>query len=352
MKIAQISPLHESTPPKAYGGIERVVSYLTEGLVALGHEVTLFASGDSETQARLVAALPESIRGSGKFSAWLAYHTIQMGMVADLSREFDILHFHNGFMHFPFMQQLGLPHVTTLHDRLDLPEFQPLFRQFDRVPLISISDNQRTPLPKVNWVDTIYHGLPDDLYAFNPAPEDYFLFLGRISPDKRVDRAIEIAERSGKPLYIGAKVDRADEKYFDERIKSLFAKPCVHYLGEVGGEEKHKLLANAAALLFPIDWPEPFGLVMIEAFACGTPVVAYRNGAIPEVMEHGVTGFVVDNQDAAVDAAKRIAEIDRRGCRETFERRFTARVMAENYLSAYRKLLQRQPPYQAQGANR
>lgn len=339
MKIAQVSPLFESVPPKTYGGIERVVSYLTEELVKLGHAVTLFASGDSITAAELVAPVPESIRSSSLQCAWLTYHTIQLGLVAQLSHRFDIIHFHNGFMHFPLIQKLGAPHITTLHDRLDLPGFDALYRQFSAVPLISISHSQRAPLPAVNWIDTVYHGLPAELYSFSAAAGSYFAFLGRLSPDKRVDRAIEIAERCGMPLYIGAKIDEADEAYFNERIKPLLAKPGVNYLGEIGEEEKRELLQHAKALLFPIDWPEPFGLVMIEAFSCGTPVIAYRNGAIPEIMEHGVTGFVVSNQEEAVQAAMRIDEIDRRGCREVFERRFTVTGMAQNYLRVYGQIL-------------
>lgn len=339
MRIAQVSPLYESVPPKAYGGTERVVSYLTEELVARGHDVTLFASGDSVTEAKLIPTVDESMRQSGKEAEWLAYFTLQMGQVAALSDAFDIIHFHTGFPHFPIANQLCVPNVTTLHDRQDLPEFLPLYKQFPNLPLVSISNSQRMPLPKVRWVDTVYHGLPPDMYAFCPESDNYFVFLGRISPAKRVDRAIEIAERCGVPLYVGAKIDKADAAYFNESIKPLFDKPCVHYLGEVGGDAKRELLQHARALLFPIDWPEPFGLVMIEAFSCGTPVIAYRNGAVPEVMEHGVTGYIVDNQEEAVEAANRIDDIDRKACREVFERRFTAGVMAENYLRVYRKIL-------------
>jgi glycosyltransferase involved in cell wall biosynthesis len=341
MKIAQISPLFESVPPKAYGGTERVVSFLTEELVRLGHEVTLFASGDSVTAAELIAPVDRSIRSSGNEDGWPGYLTLQMSLLAEQSARFDILHFHTGFMHFPLAARLGRPYLTTMHDRLDLAGATDVYRHFPEVPLVSISHSQRRPLPAANWIANVYHGLPADLYGYSPGPGKHFVFLGRLSPDKRVDRAIEIAERCGVPLYIGAKLDKADEAYFNERIKPLFAKPCVHFLGEIGEEEKRELLQGARALLFPIDWPEPFGLVMIEALSCGTPVVAYANGAIPEVLEHGVTGFVVSNQDEAVAAAQRIGEIDRAVCRATFERRFSAAGMACNYLGVYEKILSR-----------
>jgi glycosyltransferase involved in cell wall biosynthesis len=341
MKIAQVSPLFESVPPKAYGGTERVISYLTEELVKRGHEVTLFASGDSITNASLVSAVPASIRADPKDLSWLAYHTMHMDLVSQLSHSFDIIHFHTDYLHFPLARKIGAPHVTTLHGRQDLPELAPLYRQFADMPLVSISNSQRTPLPNANWIDTVYHGLPADLYSFCPAPGDYFAFVGRVSREKRLDRAIEIAEKCGMPLYIAAKIDKADEAYFNEYIKPLFRKPFVTYVGEVGEKEKRELLEHAAALLFPIDWPEPFGLVMIEAFSCGTPVIAYQNGSIPEIMEDGVTGFVVSNQDEAVRAAMRIDEIDRKGCRDAFERRYTAAGMADNYLRVYRSLLSR-----------
>lgn len=341
MKIAQVSPLFESVPPKTYGGIERVVSYLTEELVRQGHDVTLFASGDSITQAKLISPVPESIRSSCRLDSWLIYQTIQLGQVCDLANRFDIIHFHTGYPHFPLAKQLPVPHLTTVHDRQDLPEYQPLYQQFEDLPLVSISNSQRLPQPNANWLETVYHGLPEDMYSFSPTPGNYFVFIGRVSPEKRADRAIEIAVRCRTPIYVAAKVDVTNEDYFHRSIKPLFAHPLVHYLGEVGGEEKRRLLANAKALLFPIDWPEPFGLVMIEALACGTPAIAYRHGAVPEVLEDGVTGFVVSDQEAAVKAAMRIGEIDRKACREAFERRFTAKRMTENYLRVYQKMLSR-----------
>ncbi len=339
MKIAQVSPLFESVPPKAYGGTERVISYLTEELVRQGHEVTLFASADSVTQARLIPSIDQSLRQDITQRTWLAYHTIQMDQVAALADSFDVIHFHTDYLHFPLAKKLRTPHVTTLHGRLDLPELAPVFRHFSDIPLVSISNRQRAPVPYANWHDTVYHGLPSDLYAFRETAGDYFAFIGRISPEKRVDRAVDIARQCGMPLYIGAKIDPADEPYFNEHIKPLFRHPLVTYIGEVGEAEKRELLENARALLFPIDWPEPFGLVMIEALSCGTPVIAYRHGSVAEIMEDGVTGFVVDDQDEAVRAAQRIAGIDRKGCRAAFERRFTAARMAENYLRVYRQLL-------------
>ena len=338
MKIAQVAPIFESVPPKGYGGTERVISYLTEELVNRGHDVTLFASGDSVTAARLISSVPASIRAAPKNWSWMAYHTIQMDMLAQLADSFDIIHFHTDYLHYPLAKKLGTPHVTTLHGRQDLPELTPLYRHFADMPLISISHSQRKPLPNANWIATVPHGLPADLYAFHPSPSEYFLFLGRISPEKRIDRAIEIAERCGMPLYIAAKIDKMDEAYF-ESIPHLFRKSCVTYVGEVGDKEKRELLRHAKALLFPVDWPEPFGLVMIEAFSCGTPVIAYAQGAIPEVIEDGVTGFVVANQEEAVQAAMRIGELDRKTCRAAFERRFTATIMADNYLRVYDRLL-------------
>lgn len=338
MKIAQVSPLFESVPPKGYGGTERVISYLTEELVRQGHEVTLFASGDSVTRAKLISAVATSIRPGPTDISWLAYHTIHMDMVAELAHTFDVIHFHTDYLHFPLARRLGTAHVTTLHGRQDLPELAPLYRQFADIPLVSISDSQRGPLPNANWVDTVYHGLPSDPESFSAARGDCFAFIGRVAPEKRLDRAIEIAERCDVPIVIGAKVDKADEAYFNEVIKPLLKKPCVTFLGEVNENEKRELLHRAKALLFPIDWPEPFGLVMIEAFSCGTPVIAYRHGSVPEIMEEGVTGYVVTNQEEAVKAALRIDEIDRRSCRAAFERRFSAKAMTEHYLRVYQKI--------------
>jgi len=339
MRIAQVSPLFESVPPNGYGGTERVISYLTEELMRQGQEVTLFAAGDSRSAARLVSCVRSSIRNSVLDQSWLAYHLIQIDMVARMADEFDVIHFHTDALHFPLARTLAAPHVSTLHGRLDFPHLAPLYRHFSDVPVVSISDSQRRPLPHANWRATVHHGLPSDLYAFQPDAGDYFLFVGRLSPEKRVDRAVEIARRCGRPLYVAAKLNKEEESYFNERLKPLFRHPLVTYLGEVGETEKRELLQHAAALLFPIDWPEPFGLVMIEAFSCGTPVIAYRNGAVPEIVEDGVTGFVVSNQDEAVRAAQRIDTIDRHACRAAFESRFTAARMAANYLQVYRQLL-------------
>jgi glycosyltransferase involved in cell wall biosynthesis len=339
MRIAQVAPLFECVPPTAYGGTERVISYLTEELVRQGHDVTLFASGESTTAAHQVSIIQKSMRLSGIDLSWLAYHIIQLDQVSQLAHDFDVIHFHTDYLHFPTAKYFTTPHLSTLHGRLDLPELLPLYRHFSDMPLVSISNSQRRPLPWVNWLSTIYHGLPPDLYSFEAAPSDYFVFIGRISPEKRIDRAIDIAIQCDRPLYIGAKIDKADETYFNDYIKPLICHPLVSYVGEVSQKDKRKLLEQASALLFPIDWPEPFGLVMIEAFACGTPVIAYANGSVPEIMEDSVTGFIVTNQKEAVHAARRIDSIDRRGCRDVFERRFTAVHMANHYLQAYQRLL-------------
>jgi glycosyltransferase involved in cell wall biosynthesis len=338
MRIAQVSPLFESVPPKYYGGTERVVSYLTEELVRQGHEVTLYASGDSVTKARLVAACRRALRLDKKCIDQLAHHVLMLEHLAKEAHEYDVIHYHVDYLHFPLSRRMRVPHVTTLHGRLDLPDLLPLYREFGDIPLVSISDAQRTPLPPVNWVATVYHGLPDDLYRFREQPGSYLAFLGRISPEKRVDRAIDIATRLGMPLKIAAKVDAVDREYFDTTIAPLLHGPNIEYVGEVGEGEKDELLGNAFALLFPIDWPEPFGLVMIEALACGTPVIAYCRGSVPEVIDDGVTGFIVTGLDDALAAAERVASLDRRRCRQVFEERFTASRMAGDYVAVYETL--------------
>ena len=335
MKIAQVAPLFESVPPKGYGGTERVVSYLTEELVAMGHDVTLFATADSMTSARLIPITTKSLRAEAGSPVALACHTTQLGRLGKAADRFDVIHFHTDYLHFPMARQLTTPHVTTLHGRLDLPELAPLYKQFSDIPLVSISDQQRVPLQWVNWRGTVYHGLPADLYRFGSTPGNYCVFLGRIAREKRPDRAIEIALRAGMPIVLAAKVDPADTDYFEASIKPLLAHPLVRFIGEVGEADKQQLLAHARALLFPIDWPEPFGLVMIEAFACGTPVIAYRHGSVPEIVTDGVTGFVVDNQEQALNALRNIDSIDRRRCREVFEQRFSARQMAHRYVELY-----------------
>jgi glycosyltransferase involved in cell wall biosynthesis len=344
MKIAQVAPLYESVPPKLYGGTERVVSYLTEELVRQGHDVVLFASGDSETSAELRAICPRSLRLEGKkVIDPLAHHVRMLEMVAQEAEEFDIIHYHVDYLHFPLSRRLGVPAVTTLHGRLDIPDIHPLLREFGEMPLVSISDAQRAPVAWANWVATVHHGLPEGLYQPYPRTGKYLAFLGRISPEKRVDRAIEIARRSGIPLKIAAKVDPADKEYFDEKIRRLLNHPFVEYIGEIGEKEKNEFLGNAYALLMPIDWPEPFGLVMIEAMACGTPVIAWGMGSVPEVLDDGVTGHIVSSIEEAVIAVERAAVFDRKRCREVFEKRFSAGRMCHDYVNVYEKLCGLEP---------
>ncbi|GBD37976.1 N-acetyl-alpha-D-glucosaminyl L-malate synthase [bacterium HR37] len=340
MKIAQVAPLFESVPPKYYGGTERVVSYLTEELVRQGHEVTLFASGDSVTKAHLIAPCRRSLRLDKNCVDQLAHHILMLEMVFKQAHRFDIIHFHIDYLHFPLSRRHNIPHVTTLHGRLDIPDLVPLYREFGEMPVVSISNSQREPLPWLNWRGTVYHGLPEDLYTFREEHGKYLAFLGRIAPEKRVDRAIEIAKRTGIPLKIAAKVDKVDKEYFETVVQPLLRDPLIEYLGEIGDGEKNEFLGNAYALLFPIDWPEPFGLVMIEAMACGTPVIAYRRGSVPEVLEEGVTGFIVQGLEDAVEAVYKVRNINRRRCREVFEERFSATRMTRDYLNIYKQLLE------------
>jgi glycosyltransferase involved in cell wall biosynthesis len=338
MRIAQVAPLYESVPPKYYGGTERVVSYLTEELVHQGHEVTLFASGDSVTKANLVAACRRSLRLNKHCVYQLSHQILMLEHVFQRAAEFDIIHFHVDYLHFPLSRRQPITHVTTLHGRLDIPDLGPLYQEFRDMPVISISNVQREPLPWANWQATVYHGIPADMYRFREEPGRYLAFLGRISPEKRVDRAIEIAKRVQIPLKIAAKVDPVDKRYFKREIEPLLGDPLVEHVGEIGDGEKNEFLGNACALLLPIDWPEPFGLVIIEAMACGTPVIAYRGGAVPEVMEEGHTGFIVEALEDAVKAVRRLPELSRRRCREVFEQRFTATRMAHDYVQVYERL--------------
>jgi glycosyltransferase involved in cell wall biosynthesis len=337
LRIAQVAPLSESVPPKLYGGTERVVATLTDELVRQGHAVTLFASGDSQTKANLVAHVPRALR-LAKSADPLALHLLLVEQVAQRADEFDIIHFHTAPLHFSVARRLATPHVTTLHGRLDLPEVVTLYSEFADVPFVSVSDAQRDPLPDLNWVATIYHGLANRELQFNPGKGRYLAFLGRISPEKRVDRAIAIAKACGWPLKIAAKVDPVDQVYFDRQIQPLLDHPLIEFVGEITEAQKSAFLGGAMALLFPIDWPEPFGLVMIEAMACGTPVVAIRGGSVPEILEPGVTGFICDDLEQAIDATRRVDTLDRRACRRSFERRFTAARMAEEYIRLYRRL--------------
>jgi glycosyltransferase involved in cell wall biosynthesis len=339
MRIAQVSPLYESVPPKLYGGTERVVSFLTEALVDLGHEVTLFASADSVTRATLVPCAARALRLDETCRDSLAQHLAMLEEVLDRAHEFDVIHSHLDYLCFPHVRRCVVPNVATIHNRLDIPELEPLFRCFADVPLVSISDAQRKPLPFANWCGTVYHGLPLDLYRFHPEAGSYLAFLGRLSPEKRVDRAVQIARRLDMPLKVAAKIDDRDHLYYERHLKPLFADPRVEFIGEIGEKDKGDFLGNAAALLFPVDWPEPFGLVMIEAMACGTPVVAFRAGSVPEVMRDGVSGYVVDTLDGAVRATARALELPRKRCRAYFEGRFSAPRMANDYLSVYESLL-------------
>lgn len=339
MRIAQVAPLYESVPPRLYGGTERVVSWLTEKLVELGHDVTLFASGDSVSNARLMPACNEALRLDANCIDPLAHHILMVEEVFRHAEDFDLIHFHIDYLHFLRSRREQIPCMTTLHGRLDLADLVPLYREFREVPLVSISAAQRRPLPWVNWLGTVHHGLPPDSLSLNNSEGRYLAFLGRISPEKGVDRAIEIAIRSNVPLKIAAKVDRADQKYFEAVIRPLLRHPLIEFIGEIGPSEKGEFLGNAIALLFPIEWPEPFGLVMIEAMACGTPVIAFPYGSVPEIILDGVAGYMVRNVDEAVGAVKRIGEIDREECRRHFDLNFTDDRMARDYLGLYQQLV-------------
>jgi glycosyltransferase involved in cell wall biosynthesis len=338
MRIAQVAPLYESVPPRLYGGTERVVSWLTEKLVALGHDVTLFASGDSVTNARLVPVCEKALRLDPGCIDPLAHHMLLVERVIKQAENFDLIHFHIDYLHFSLSRYLQLPSLTTLHGRLDLPDLAPLYKEFADVPLVSISQAQRKPLPWVNWMGTVHHGLPPDSFTLGDGNGGYLAFLGRISPEKGIDQAINIAIRSGRKLKIAAKIDRADREYFETRIKHLLEHPLIEYIGEIRHCEKQEFLGNAAALLFPIEWPEPFGLVTIEAMACGTPVIAHPFGSVPEIVADGISGFLVHDLTQAVEAVHRIDEIDRAECRRHFELNFTDERMARDYVKIYRQI--------------
>jgi glycosyltransferase involved in cell wall biosynthesis len=338
MHIAQIAPLTEAIPPKLYGGTERVVSWLTEELIGLGHEVTLFASGDSETSAQLDAVWPRALRLDGAVRDPNALHMLMLERVYQRSSDFDFLHFHLDYYPFSLFARQSTPFLTTLHGRLDLPEHQPVFDTFSSIPVVSISNAQRRPLPQANWVRTVHHGLPERLLTPKPVKPSYFAFLGRIAPEKGIDRAIRIAQHCGVPLKIAAKVDRIDQDYINEQINPLIKASKTEYIGEINDKEKSGFLSGATVLLVPIDWPEPFGLVMIEAMACGTPVIAYNRGSVPEVIDEGLTGFIVEDENGAIGAVDRLGQLSREKIRKQFEKRFTARRMAQDYLSAYRGL--------------
>ena len=340
MRIAQIAPLTEAIPPKLYGGTERVISWLTEELVALGHEVALFASGDSQTSANLQTCWPKALRLDGSVRDPNALHMAMLEQVRQRAHDFDLLHFHLDYYSFSLFSRQQTPFITTLHGRLDLPEHQVVFATFPSIPVISISDAQRRPVPGAGWIRTIHHGLPARLLMPQPVRPAYFAFLGRISPEKAVDRAVCIAKRSGVPLKIAAKVDAVDRDYFESEIRKLLTPPDVEFVGEISDREKSNFLSGAIALLAPIAWPEPFGLVLIEAMACGTPVIAFNRGSVPEIVEDGLTGFVVENDEGAVAAASRLSRLSRRAVRQRFEERFTARRMAREYLAVYRRLIE------------
>ena len=345
MRIAQIAPLFEAVPPKLYGGTERVVSWLTEELVAMGHDVTLFASGDSVTAAKLEPCWPRALRLDPTVQDWFSTAYVMLERVYEQAHLFDVLHFHIDYFPNSLFLRQSTPFLTTLHGRLDLPEHQPVFNTFSRIPVISISNAQRRPVPQANWVRTIHHGLPERLLMPKPAKQDYLAVLGRIAPEKGVDRAIKIATRCGIPLKIAAKVDRADQDYYDELIRPLIeGNPLVDFIGEITDHEKSDFLSGALGLLLPIDWPEPFGLVMIEAMACGTPVVAFNRGSAPEIIDDGLTGFVVEDEISAVAAVGRLPNLSRAAIRKQFEARFTARRMALDYLAAYRGLIEATAP--------
>ena len=344
MRIAQVAPLYEAVPPKLYGGTERVVAHLTDALVGLGHDVTLFSSADAQTLATLAPVRDQAIRlDPAPLKSDLAAHLTQLYEVRRRAAEFDVIHFHTDMIQFPMFEDMAERTITTLHGRLDLKDLPEVYRRWPQFPLVSISDDQRRPLPFGNWAATVHHGMSTELYRFSPRGQGYLAFLGRISPEKRPDRAIAIATAAGRSLRIAAKVDNANRGYFDATIEPLLHNPLVRFVGEIGDTAKSAFLGGADALLFPIDWPEPFGLVMIEAMACGTPVIAWENGSVPEVVEDGVTGFIVRSEAEARDAVFRLPELDRRAIRARFEERFSAVAMARRYLEIYQRLPQSAP---------
>lgn len=337
MKIAQIAPLYEAVPPTGYGGTERVVHWLTEELVRRGCDIELFASGDSQTSAHLVPACKRALRCDGRSQDGLAPHVVMIEEVLRRAKQFDVIHSHIDYLPFSQFRLLQLPAVTTLHGRLDMPELVTIFKEFREQAVVSISHAQRAPLAMANWVGNVYHGLPE-LFRYEEKPDDYVVFVGRICPEKGLDKAINIASRAGLPLKIAAKVDPADRNYFEREIEQLLSEPGVEYLGEAGEGERQALIGKARALLFPIVWPEPFGLVMIEAMACGTPVIAFHQGSVPEIIVHGLNGFICEDTDSAVESLRNIKHIRREECRRLFEQRFTAVRMAQDYLRIYRHI--------------
>ncbi|MER9585659.1 glycosyltransferase family 4 protein [Mesorhizobium sp. M0276] len=341
MKIAQIAPLTESVPPRLYGGTERIVSYLTEELIKQGHHVTLFASGDSRTAAELVPCCDVALRFNPNVQNHIPHHILMLERVRERANEFDVLHFHVDVLHFPIIRDFARQTVTTLHGRLDLADLADLYTAFSQIPLVSISLDQRRPMPSVNWVGMVHHGLPRDVLPFRAKGSGYLAFLGRISPEKGPQTAIEIAVRAGMPLKIAAKVDKVDKSFWEESVEPLvLGNSNVEFLGEINEAQKAEFLGNATALLFPIDWPEPFGLVTIEAMACGTPVIAFNRGAVPEVIDNGVSGSIVNGLDEAVDATRRIGALDRARVRQTFEQRFSVERMCGEYVEIYRSLME------------
>jgi glycosyltransferase involved in cell wall biosynthesis len=335
MKIAQVSPLYESVPPKLYGGTERVVHYLTEQLHKQGHDVTLFASGDSETSAKLISVKKKATRLDPETVDGLASHFLLIETVEKYANQFDIIHSHIDYLYFPLIKRNKPKYITTLHGRLDIPELKPLYREYSTVPVVSISDEQRKPLPYANWISTVYHGLPSEMYQYNEGPGEYLAFVGRVSPEKRIDRVIEVAIMTGIPVKIAAKVDKADQDYFEQKIRPMLKHPLVEFIGEINDSEKNTLLGKALALLYLIDWPEPFGLAMIESMACGTPVIAFKCGSVPEVVDNGLTGYVVTSLSQAAKAVKNLNLISRENCRKTFDQRFSSERMANDYIKLY-----------------
>ncbi|HET6970983.1 MAG TPA: glycosyltransferase family 4 protein [Phenylobacterium sp.] len=341
MRIAQVPPLYEAVPPRLYGGTERVVAHLTDALVALGHEVTLFSSAEAQTKGRLAVVRDQAIRlDPAPLKSDLAAHLYQLSEVRRRANEFDVIHFHTDMIHFPMFEDRAQRTLTTLHGRLDLKDLSEVYRRWRQFRLVSISDSQRKPLPNENWAATVHHGMSADAYRLSPQPQGYLAFLGRISPEKRPDRAIAIAAAAGRPLKIAAKVDPADQAYFEDKIEPLMLSPRVEYVGEIGDSAKSAFLGGAEALLFPIDWPEPFGLVMIEAMACGTPVIAWDCGSVPEIVEDGVTGFIVRSEAEALAAIGRLPQLSRHAVRARFEERFSSIAMAKRYLEIYQRLPQ------------